>query len=112
MSCITINHVHHCGFGGCYPNTENRSQRAAFGLFSSTGQNVLDGRSTGDFTDNDYFRIFREEGWPVRTATFNTYIPGVSDNQPIWDYDKDGVPNAIHADSCGSLGCVGIWTLH
>lgn len=109
---ITIQHQHLCGFGGCYPNTLGTSQRSSFGMYSSTGSNVLDGRAPSDFgtEPSDYWRTFRPEDWPERTGEFNKYVPGVDDDAPIWDYNKDGVPDTIYADSCGSQGCVGIWS--
>ena len=107
---ITFQHQHMCGFGSCYPQTTGRSLRAGFGLYSSTGINVLDGRSPGDLTDTEYFRIFRSEFWPERTGQFNKYVPGVHDNEPIWDWNHDGVPDTIYADSCGSKGCVALWS--
>jgi len=107
---ITFNHQRQCGFGGCYPRTLGRSQRAAFGFWSSTGRNALDGEQPGDLDDVTYHRIFRAEDWPVRTGEFNKYVPGVDDDEPIWDWNKDGIPDTIYADSCGSRGCVDIWS--
>lgn len=107
---ITFQHMHMCGFGSCLGQTMQRSQRAGFGMYSSTGHNVLDGRSTGDLTDNEYHLIFRPEDWPNRSGQFNKYVPGVHDNEPIWDWNHDGIPDTIYADSCGSRGCVGIWS--
>ena len=106
---IGINHQHMCGFGGCYPNTTGRSMRAGFGLIASRGTDVLDGRTTGDLDASAYHRTFRPQAWPTRTGQFNKYVPGVHDTKPIWDYNKDGQPDTIYADACGSRGCVAIW---
>ena len=107
---ITVNHMHMCGYGGCYPNTLARSQRAAFGLVSSTGNNVLDGRSLSDLSAGDYHRIFRPDDWPNRDGEFNKYVPGVDDGNGIWDYNHDGVPDTIYADNCARNGCVANWS--
>ena len=106
---ITIQHNRQCGFGGCIPNTWSRSQRAAFGWMSSTGENVLDGRAIGDLEDRAYHRIFRPEDWPAKNGQFNKYVPGVDDSKPVWDWNHDGVPDTIYADACGSRGCVALW---
>jgi len=107
---ITFQHMHMCGFGSCLGNTMQRSQRAGFGMYSSTGHNVLDGRSPGDLTDAEYHLIFRPEDWPNRSGQFNKYVPGVHDNEPIWDWNHDGIPDTIYADTCGSRGCVALWS--
>jgi hypothetical protein len=106
---ITVNHARNCGFGGCIPRTWSRSQRAHFGLVSSTGENVLDGETPGDLDDRTYHRIFRSEAWPERNGQFNKYVPGIDDSNAIWDWNHDGVPDTIYADACGSRGCVALW---
>jgi hypothetical protein len=106
---ITFQHQRTCGFGGCIPRTWSRSQRAHFGLFTSTGENVLDGEQPGDLADRTYHRIFRPELWPERTGQFNKYVPGVDDGSPVWDWNHDGAPDTVYADSCGSRGCVTLW---
>ena len=107
---ITFQHQRTCGFGDCIPRTWSRSQRAHFGLFTSTGFNVLDGEQPGDLTDRQYHRIFRPEAWPERTGEFNSYTPGVDDSRGIWDWNHDGIPDPIRADACGSRGCVDLWS--
>lgn len=107
---IAFQHQRQCGFGDCIPRTWTRSQRANFGFWSSTGINVLDGETPGDLSDRQYHRIFRPEAWPERTGEFNKYVPGVGDSNPVWDWNHDGVPDTIYADSCGSRGCVELWS--
>ena len=102
---ITFNHSHGCTFITCTNETFDRSERALFGLFSSTLENVLDGRSPGEMgTDGAYFNIVHpSEVWPTR-GDFNKYVPG------DWDYNNDGVPDTIYIDQCGSRGCVPPWS--
>ena len=107
---ITFQHERMCGYGGCYSNTAARSQRAFFGLLSSTGGNALDGRRTSDLDAGSYYRIFRPEDWPNRSMRFNAYVPGVHDDRPVWDWNHDGRPDTIHADTCGSRGCVAVFS--
>lgn len=109
---ITFNHAHGCNFITCTNKTFGYSERALFGLVSSTLDNLLDGRdpnNVNDFTDAEYFNIvFPTEVWPTR-GDFNKYVPGVHDSKPIWDYNKDGVPDTLYIDQCGSRGCVPVW---
>lgn len=110
---ITFNHQHMCGFGDCWAITINRSARSAFGMWSSTEANVLDGRSPADLSERALWRTFRSENWPgtpADVARFNRYVPGVSDRAPIWDWNHDGVPDTIYADNCGRRGCVVLWS--
>lgn len=107
---ITFQHERMCGYGGCYFETARRGQRAHFGVLSSTGGNVLDGRHVADFAAGSYYRIFRPEDWPERSGRFNAYVPGVHDGRPIWDWNHDGLPDTIHADTCGSRGCVALFS--
>lgn len=101
---ITFNHAHHCGFGDCWNNvTLGRSQRAGFGIWSSTKDNVLDGRSPGDLTDRQWHRTFRDPNWPSRTG-FSSYVPVTSGAG--WDYNHDGILDTLHLDTCHVRGCV------
>jgi hypothetical protein len=106
---ITANHMNPCGFGNCFQPVFQRSMRSAYGYLSSQGIHVLDDRPAASLSAADYTQIFRPHDWPDRSGEFNRYVPGVDDDQPIWDYDKDGVPNAIYASNCGPRGCVELW---
>lgn len=96
---ITFNHGRRCSFGACYGNAIDFTERSEFGLISSTPQNVLDGR-TPSAIDAAWWDIFSNVDFPERTAEFPTYVPG------DWDYNHDGVPDTIHANSCHTNGCV------
>ena len=107
---IMFQHQRQCGFGGCIPRTWSRSQRAHFGHFASIGEYTLDGETPGDLDDRTYHRIFRPEAWPERTGVYNKYVPGEGEaGAPTWDWNHDGQPDTIYADSCGSRGCVALW---
>ena len=107
---IMFQHQRQCGFGGCIPRTWSRSQRAHFGHFTSIGEYTLDGETPGDLDDRTYHRIFRPEAWPERTGVYNKYVPGEGEaGAPMWDWNHDGQPDTIYADSCGSRGCVALW---
>ncbi len=100
---IGFNHGHMCGFGGCWATTINVNDRRGFGLISSTEDNVLDGRSLGSLTNNEYWRTFRSKSFPTRDGKFNRYTPG------NWDYNNDGVSDTLFYDSCHTQGCVKVW---
>ena len=103
---ITFNHSHGCGFITCTSLVQDFSERAAFGITSSTEQNVLDGRARTDFENTNYFNIFNNEDWPAR-GDFNRFIPG--DIGSPWDYNEDGVEDTIYIDSCSLNGCTPLW---
>ncbi|MFN2398040.1 MAG: hypothetical protein ABR543_05260 [Gemmatimonadaceae bacterium] len=100
---ITFNNGHSCGFGGCWANTWNVNERRAFGLVSSTPENILDGRTPPELAAAEYWRIFKNKAFPVRDSRFNTYIPG------NWDWNHDGVQDTLHYDTCDLQGCVATW---
>lgn len=100
---ITFNHGHLCGFGGCVPEVWQATERRQFGLISSTGANVLEGRSPTAPANANFYRVFRNVDFPTRTPQFNKYVPG------NWDYNKDGVPDTLYYDTCHTLGCVKTW---
>ena len=93
---ITFNHGHKCGYTPCYLNNLSVNARRQFGLMSSTGENVLDGRSVNDLSGSDYFYTFRNWDYPVRSAKFNAFAPGLD----AWDYDEDGQADTIFFDTC------------
>ena len=93
---ITFNHGHKCGYGSCIGpgGALEGSEQAHFGFISSTGQNVLYGRSVNDLTGVQYFYTFRNWNYPTRDAKFNAFSP------PTWDYNHDGVTDTIYFDTC------------
>jgi hypothetical protein len=100
---ITFNHGHMCGFGSCWDHTINVADRRGFGMISSTGENVLDGRTPGSLTAAQNWRTFRNFSFPATTGQFNRYVPG------NWDYNKDGSPDTLFLDTCHVNGCVATW---
>jgi hypothetical protein len=115
---ITFNHGHLCGYGGCFAGTINRSARAGFGMVSSRPADVLDGRTVNDFSDRDYFRIFRNYDFPTRTGQFNRYITPEG-----WRYTNrppgtGAGPDTLYFDTCissefntlGLDGCSDAWS--
>ena len=104
---ITFNHAHMCGYGNCNPNTWALNEQAAFGLVASDGRVIGAAQpttakltNTTEFTNGEYFYIFRNENFPTRDSSFNSYVPG------NWDWNKDNVQDTLKLDSCGQLGCV------
>jgi hypothetical protein len=104
---ILLNHGHMCGFGTCWVNTHNRSDKRAFGLLSSTEANVLDGRNPTNLTRDDAWTTFRNREYPAVRGVFNKWVPGG------FDYNKDGIQDTLYFDTCGgrlpsdmALGCV------
>ena len=97
---ITFNHGHLCGYGGCWSGTVDRSARSGFGMFASRPADMLDGRTVSDFTDSEYFRIFRNWDFPVRSGQFNRYI-----TPEAWRYTNrppgtGAGPDTLYFDSC------------
>ncbi|MBI4540639.1 MAG: hypothetical protein HY704_14155 [Gemmatimonadetes bacterium] len=106
---ITFNHSHGCNFIVCTAITMDFSERSAFGLVSSTLDNLLDGRDPAALDEAGYFNsVHPSEVWPTR-GDFNKYVPGVHDSKPKWDYNEDGKPDTLYVDTCGSKGCVALW---
>ena len=104
---ITFNHGHQCGFGGCWANTHNVSDKRSFGMISSTADNVLDGRNPGSLTGSEPWRTFRNFGYPAVQGVFNHYVPGVEGPPAAtWDYNHDLIPDTLFFDSCHIFGCV------
>lgn len=91
---ITFNHGHKCGYGSCMLGNLDRSPRRSFGLISSTGDNILDGRAATDLGNTQYYYTFRNKDWPARTGKFNMHVP------TRWDYNEDGVPDSLFYDTC------------
>lgn len=113
---ITFNHFHMCGFRQCNQTTFQRmhidsdGMQRAFGMLSSTPQNVLGTRTvgpgyTGGTTPANYWHTFRSEtfqdvGNPV--TYFNQYVvPGWNNSH---GYDR------VYMDPCGTKGCVAAWS--
>lgn len=97
---ITFNHSHGCTFITCSGATLDFSERAAFGMMSSTRPNVLDGRAPTDFDLAAYWNIFNSSEVYPELGDFNKFAP------PGWDYNHDGIPDTVYIDQCGSKGCV------
>ena len=91
---ITMNHGHKCGYGSCYLNNLSVNARRQFGLMSSNGEHVLDGRAPGDLQPSEYYYTFRNKDFPERTGKFNSFVPG------NWDYNNDGVQDTVFFDTC------------
>jgi hypothetical protein len=98
---ITFNHGHKCGYGSCIGpgGALEGSEQAHFGFISSTGANVLYGRSVNDLTGVQYFYTFRNWNYPTRDAKFNSFAPGLDK----WDYNHDGVADTIYFDTCSEF---------
>lgn len=115
---ITFNHAKFGSFGNW---NAQRSTRAAFGMFSSTEENYLDGRTPADLGVGTYLGNFQPEEFSgvlpdASNAKFNKFVPGAQIN-PLsglpfgkWDYDKDGVQDTISVAGCGRQGCHALWS--
>ena len=91
---ITFNHGHKCGYSPCMLGNLDVTPRRSFGLISSTGENVLDGRAATDLTNLDYYYTFRNWDYPARTGKFNSHVP------TRWDYNDDGIQDTLFYDTC------------
>jgi hypothetical protein len=115
---ITFNHGHMCGFGGCYPNTIIRNARSGFGMFSSRPNDVLDGRSVWNLSDNHYWLIFRSYDFPNRSGRFNSYVTPEGWRYSNRPWATGPGPDTLYLDSCvgwqfntlGLDGCVDAWS--
>jgi hypothetical protein len=104
---ITFNHGHMCGFGGCWANTHNVSDKRAFGVLASQEAAELDGRDPATLTTTEAWRTYRNREYPTVRAVFNRWVPGG------FDPNLDGVQDTLFYDTCGgntpaqqALGCV------
>ena len=119
---ITFNHARAAGFGAAYNGSFLSGERARFGFFSSTEENLLNGRQITDLSLFQNARYFESENWrdfavgEIRPeiAQFNRFVPGAT-TQPLgpnagqpygsWDYNNDGVQDTIFVPACGRFGC-------
>lgn len=115
---ITFNHAKSNSFGQTSQNI-NRSMRSGFGMMSSTIDNYLDGRAPSDMSLTNYVQLIEPEDWSgtyPASPKFNTFVPGTTTNPETglpfgkWDYDNDGVQDAIHVPACGKDGCAALWS--
>jgi hypothetical protein len=111
---ITVNHAkpNVFGFEG---NNVGRSERAGFGMISSTEDNYLDGRTQAEVGIGNTLRLWVPEFWGGDVsvpAKFTRFVPGSTVNPKTgqsfgrWDYNNDGVQDTIFMPQCGSQGCV------
>jgi len=113
---ITFNHFHMCGFRQCNQTTFQRmnldsdGMQRAFGMISSTPQNVLGTRTvgpgySGGTSPANYWHTFRSETFqdPGNPVTFfNEYVvPGWNNSH---GFDR------VWLDPCGTKGCVAAWS--
>lgn len=105
---ITFNHFHMCGFRQCNQNTWQRigpdpdGMQRAFGMLSSTTQNVLGARALNSLSDANFWHTFRSEVYPDRSRGFNAWNP------PGWNNSHRFT--TVHWDPCGRRGCVEMWS--
>ena len=115
---ITYNHAKFGEFGNW---NVQFSTRAAFGMFSSTEDNYLDGRTPAQLGVATYLSNFQPEEFngvlpDASGAKFNKFVPGAQINpisgQPFgkWDYNHDGVQDTISVAGCGVQGCHVLWS--
>ena len=119
---ITFNHARAAGFGAAYNGSFLSGERARFGFFSSSEENLLNGRQITDLSLFQNARYFESENWrdfsvgEIRPeiARFNRFVPGATTQptgpnagQPYgsWDYNNDGVQDTIFVPGCGRFGC-------
>lgn len=108
---ITFNHGHMCGFHSCSATTYSEAppdplvpsadlEQRAFGMVSSTTQNVLGNRTAASLSDHTAWDTWRWVAYPDRNQMdFQKWVPG------SWDYNNDGVPDTLFFDDCyGSAG--------
>ncbi len=124
---LTYNHHHLCGFRACSAVTDRvtyitpQFERWAFGLISSTEENIIAGRPGGSsgfggtIAGQRYWHVFRDAGFgtgspdcfpgenPTLGMCWNRMAPSG------WDYNHDGIPDTLHLDGCFLNGCAGLW---
>ncbi len=115
---ITFNRAAPSAFGRA---TQQRSTRAAFGTFSNTALNALDGRTPAEVGLSNYLFFFTPEFFDgvlpdASAATFNRFVPGEQINPKTnlpfgkWDYNHDGIQDEITVPGCGTQGCHELWS--
>lgn len=115
---ITYNRAQYGAFGNA---NQQRSTRAAFGTFSNTALNALDGRTPSELGLSNFLLYFTPEFFDgvlpdAADAKYNRFVPGEQinpkNNLPFgkWDYNHDGVQDEITVPGCGTQGCHELWS--
>lgn len=115
---ITFNHGLNWNFGPWGTVWNQGTERARFGIMSSTAENVLDGADCATFESNGggagfVWSVFESPEWGSDGSgphcKFRRYIPG------NWTYNTgrpDGqelAPDTLHVPNCGPPGCPVVW---
>ncbi len=129
---ITFNIAAPCGFRSCTQTTwravdEPDWQRRMFGVISGITSHAIGSRTATTISDRDWWHLTRSYTHPTRADDpndllrrdqgFNTHIPGVDPETmqgegpaPIWDWNKDMVPDTLFYSSCNPFGCSETWS--
>jgi hypothetical protein len=129
---ITFNIAAPCGFRSCTQTVwrglaEPDWQRRMFGLISGITSHAIGARTATTISDRDWWHLTRSYTHPNRVDDpndllrrdqgFNTHIPGVDPETmqgegpaPIWDWNKDMVPDTLFYSNCNPSGCSDTWS--